>query len=112
MACLPQNASGVLQGFLPIYPAGLRAAHQHSRTDCPYRGLYGPIYPKNVIWDCSLAILLAAPAWWHCPAEENQGLLELGEMPRYHLGSGSYPRNAAWQMAQECFAKCPCRAHS
>ena len=26
-------------------------------------------------------------------------------------GSGSYPRNAAWQMALRCFTKCPCRSH-
>ena len=53
----------------------------------------------------------AAPSWWHCPAERNQGLSEHGEVWRYRLGSGSYPQNATWQMALRCFAKCPCTAH-
>ena len=30
---------------------------------------------------------------------------------RCRLGSSSYPRNAAWKMAQRYFAPCPCRAH-
>ena len=34
-----------------------------------------------------------------------------GEVWRYRLGSSSYPRNAAWQMAIRCFAKWPCKGH-
>ena len=63
------------------------------------------------LWGCSLAILPAAQSWGHCLAEGNIGLPEQGEVWRYHLGSGSYPRNIAWQMALRCFAKCPCRAN-
>ena len=110
MACLLQGIAGVLQGFLPIHPSGLCAAHQHSGTGCPYWWLHGPIHPKYVLWGCSLAILQAAPSWWRCSAEWNQGLSEHGGVA-YHLGSGNYPRNAAWQMSLRCFTKCPCRAH-
>ena len=40
-----------------------------------------------------------------------EGLPEHREVWRYGLGSGSYPRNAAWKMALRCFAKCPCTAY-
>ena len=36
-----------------------------------------------------------------------QGLPKHCEVWSYCLGSGSYYRNAAWQMALRCFAKCP-----
>ena len=98
-------------GFLPIYPAGHGGAHQNSGEGCAYWRLHIPINPKYVLWSCSLAILQAAPSWWRCPVEEIQGLSKYGEVWRYRLGSGSYHRNTAWQMALSCFAKCPCRAH-
>ena len=111
MACLLQGVAGILQEFLPIYPAGLGGAHQDSGAACPYWWLHGPINPKYGLWGCSLAILQAVTFWQHCPAVGNQGLLEHGEVWRYCLGSGCYPRNVAWKMTQRCFTKCPCRAH-
>ena len=71
-----------------------------SGADCPYWWFHDQ--------GCSLAILQAAPSWWRCPAEGNQGLSEHGKVLRYHLGNGSNPRNAAWQMALRCSAKCLC----
>ena len=109
MVCLLQVIARVLLGFLPIYPIGHGGAHQDSGAGCPYWWLHGPIHPKYVLWGCSLAILQAAPSWWRCPAEGNQGQPEQGEEWCYRLGS--YPRNAAWQLALKCFTKCPCRAH-
>ena len=52
----------------------------------------------------------AASSLWHCPAEKNQGLPEHGDVWRYRLVSGSYPQNAACQMALGCFTKCSWRA--
>ena len=49
--------------------------------------------------------------WRRCPTEGNQGLPKHSELWHYHLGSRSYPRNAAWQMTPRCFVECPCRAH-
>ena len=72
----------------PIFGAG-----------CPYWWLHGPIYLKHVLWGHSLAILQAAPSWWYCLAEGNQGLPEHGDVWRYHLGNGNYLWNGAWQVA-------------
>ena len=47
----------------------------------------------------------------HLAGCSTTGLPEHGEVWRYRLGSGRYPRNAAWQIALRCFAKRPCRAH-
>ena len=91
MACLLQGVAGVLQEFLPIYPAGTGGAHKDFVKDCLYGLLHGPIHPKYIPYGCSLAILQAAPSWSHCIAEENQGLSQQGEVWRYHPGSGSYP---------------------
>ena len=111
VACLLQGVADGLREFLPIYLAGLGRDHQDSGAGCPYWWLHGPIHPKYVIWVCSLAILRAAPSFWRCPAEGNQGLPEHSEVWRCRLGSDSYPRNAAWQMARKFFTKCPSRAH-
>ena len=111
MTCLLQGIGGILQGFQLIYPAGLGGAHRDSGAVCPYWWLYAPIHPKYVLWGCSLAILQAAPSWWHCPVEGTQRQPEHGEVWRYHLGSSSYPWNAAWQMTQRCFAICLLKAH-
>ena len=89
--CLLQGVADVLQGFLPIYPAGLGETHQYSSMSCPYWWVHGPIHPKCVLWVCSQAIFRASPPWRRCPAEVNQGLPEHGQVWRYHLGSGSYP---------------------
>ena len=62
-------------------------------------------WPKYVLWDCSLAILQAVPSCWCCPGEGNQGRPEHGGVCYFRVGSGSYPRNAAWQMVLRCFAK-------
>ena len=107
MAWLLHGVAGVLQIFLPIYLAGLGGGHHESGADCPYWWLHGLIHPKYVRWGCILAIMQAAPSWWHCPADENQGLSEQSEMWHHSLGSGDYPRKAAWQMALRCFAKSP-----
>ena len=106
MAWLLQCIAGILQGFLPIYPVGLGVAQQDCGAGCPCWWLHSPIHPKYVLWGCSLAILQAAPSYWHCFAEGNQGLPEHGEVWRYHLWSSSYPRNVVWQKALS-FAKCP-----
>ena len=111
MACLLQGVAGVLQGFLPIHLPGLGGAHQDSGEGCTYWWLHGPIHPKYFVWGCSLAILQAAPAWWRCPAEGNQGLPKHDDVWRYRLGNGNCPRNAAWQMTLRCFPKCTSRAH-
>ena len=111
VACLLQGVADVLQGFLPIYPAGFGEANQDSGAGYPYWWLHGPINPKYILWGCSPVILQAAQSWWCCSTEGNQGLPEYGEVCCYRLGSGSYPWNAAWQMALRCFAKCHCRAH-
>ena len=50
------------------------------------------------------SILVTLPCW------RKPRISEHGEVWHYRLGSGSYPRNVAWQMALRCFAKCPCRA--
>ena len=84
--------------------------HSSSRT-CQYWWLHDPIHSKYVLWGCSLAILQAAPSWWHCLAEGNQGLPERGEVLCYRFGSGSHPQNTDWKMALRCFAECPCRDH-
>ena len=73
--------------------------------------LHSTIHPKYILWGCSLAILQSAPFGWRFPAEANQGRSEHGEVWHYRLGRGSYHRNAVWQMALRCFAKCSCRAH-
>ena len=86
-------------------PAGLGGAHQNSGVGCSYWWLHGPIHPIYVLWGCSLAILQAAPSWWRCPAERNQGQPKVVEVWHYGLGSGSYPRNVAWQMALSCLVK-------
>ena len=62
-------------------------------------------WPKYVLWGCSLAILQAAQSCWHCPDEGNQGRPEHDRVCYFRVGSGSYPRNAAWQMVLRCFAK-------
>ena len=67
--------------------------------------------PNMLYGCCSVATLQAAPSWWRCPAEGNQGLSKQGGVWHYRLDSGSYPRNGAWQMALRCFVKCPCSAH-
>ena len=67
--------------------------------ECPYWRLQGPIHLKYVPWGCSLAILQTAPSWRRCPAEGNQGQPRHDEGWHYCLGSDSYPRNTAWQMA-------------
>ena len=103
VACLLQGVAAVLKGFLLLYPAKHGGAHQDFGAGCPYWWLHGPIHPKY-------AILQAASSWWRCPVKRNQRLPEHGEVWHYRLGSGSYPRNAAWQMILSCFAKCPCRA--
>ena len=104
-------AARLLQGFLPIYLAGLGVAHQDSGAGCPYWWLHGPIHPKYVLWGCTLAILQAAPSRWHCPAEWNKGLPEHGDVWCYRPGSSNYSRKASLQMALSCFAICPCRAY-
>ena len=110
-ACLLQGVAGVLQGFLPIYPAGLGGAHHNSGAGCPSGWLHGTIHPKYVLWGYILAILQAAPSWSRYPAEGNQGLPKHGEVWRYCLGSSSYPWNATWQMALRCFTKYLYRGH-
>ena len=94
-------------GIMPIYPAGLGGAHQDSRAGCQNWCSQGPIHPKYALWGYSLAILQVAPFWWRCPAVGNQGLPKHGEVWRYRLGSGSYSRNDAWQMALGGFANSP-----
>ena len=88
--------------------AWLGGAPQGSWACCPYWWLQSPIH---VLWGYNLAILQAAPSWWRCPADENQGLPKHNEVKCYRLGSGSYPQNAAWQIALRCFSKYPCRPH-
>ena len=61
-------ATGVLHGFLSIYPARLHRAHQDCGAGCPYWWLHGPIHPKYVRWaavwrSCSCSILLLLPCW-------------------------------------------------
>ena len=93
-ACLLQGIESVLQGFLPIYPSGFGRAHQDPGAGCPYWWLHGPIHLKYVLWCCSPVILQAAPSWWRCLAEGNQGLPEHGEAWHYCLVSSSYPQYA------------------
>ena len=89
------------------------SAHLSSRAWWSSPRFWGglSIHPKYFLWGCSLVIFQAALFRWCWSAEENQGIPEHGEVWRYRIGSGSYPRNAAWQMALRGFAKCPCRAH-
>ena len=98
-------------GILSIYPTGRGGAHQELGVVYPQWWFHGPNHPKYDLWGCSPANLWVAPSWWGCPAEKNQGLPKHGELWCYHLGSGSYPRNAAWQMEVRCFTKCRFRAH-
>ena len=98
-AIIAARRRGVLQIFLPIFPAGLGGAHHESGVGCPYWWLHGPIHPKYILWGCSLAILQAAPSWWRYPAEVNQWLPGHSEVWCYRLDSGSFYRNAAWQIA-------------
>ena len=44
----------------------------------------------NMFYTVAVMIVKAAPSWWRCPAEGNQGLLDHGEVWSF-LGSGSYP---------------------
>ena len=53
--------------------AGLGGAYQDSGVGCTYWWLHGPIHSKYVLWDWSLAILLATPSWRRCTVEGNQG---------------------------------------
>ena len=113
MAWLLQGIAGILKGFCPFIQQGWaeltkilgRVVHI---GDCRAQFIQTTMY---VLWGCSLAILQAAPSWWGSPADGNQGLSEHCEVWYYCLGSGSYPRNAAWQMALRRFAKCPRRPH-
>ena len=113
--CIPSQ----YQVFPPL-AAIIAARHLSSRAWLSSPRLWGGLSILVIVWPnssqiCSmvfsLAILQAAPSWWHCPAEGNQGLLEHSELWRYRLGSGSFPWYAAWQTALRCFTKCPFRAH-
>ena len=112
VACFPQSAVGILQGFLPIHPAGHDWGHLDSGVGLSILVIARTNSSQYVLRGCSLTILQITPSSWRCHAEGNQAPPEHGEVWHCHLGSGSYPRNPAWQMALRCFPKYPSGVHS
>ena len=100
MACLLQGVAGILQGFLPIYPAGLGklTKRPNSSQICSMGLQSGDLVGRS--------ILVTLSCW-----RKSRTTQARWGFWRYHLGSSSYAQNTAWQMALRCFSKYPCGPH-